>query len=277
MGQPPSLLKSKAVRRVLNAVVPSAQLDAFQKRTGVDPRKVEQAVLAEYPNGFLLLARGPFDAEDVVRAAGRRMARPDVAQSEPFVRRTGYLGTQRRALVALREDVVAVGAGVPPVMAALLARVREGAWQDQAGPALTGPEVQDLRERHGKAPLVLYAPRPLQLPSGFKTSLLLAQERALAASLHPVDAEQLRIDVGLRGEFPKGAEKNFRKLVESVARTSLGAALGLGESIDSLRVRAERDAVEMRLKIPAATLARGLKLLFVADLQKVLQAPQDKP
>jgi hypothetical protein len=77
------------------------------------------------------------------------------------------------------------------------------------------------------ASCVLFAPRPLELPGADKgVALLLAEERALAASASP-ETGALRVDVKLRGAFPPGAEQNFERLVLSVATSPLGQVLGL--------------------------------------------------
>jgi predicted Zn-dependent peptidase len=78
-----------AVRRVVDAVAPPELLDAFGRRTGVEPADVRELAIGEYDDGFVVIARGPFPADDVARAAGMRMIDVAARSDEPFVRSLG--------------------------------------------------------------------------------------------------------------------------------------------------------------------------------------------
>ncbi len=336
VAHPRALWAAPASHRVVAALLPPHFLRTFRDRTGVDPSTVDEAVMAEYPQGFVLLARLAVPAPEVVRAAGHRMDQLEARENAPFVRRLGWFGTDHRDIVALGDHVLVIGGDAGPEMASLLARAQLGRWAgaaeqpstgsrsgpapgassgrargagigqsgnrapsgsgrdggpngpnaagrsvppaavdppDASGPALVGPDVQALRETLGHAPLVVWAPEPLALPPGYGTSELLRQERALGATLVPAGQNALHVTIALRGAFPNGAVDNFRQLVHSVAQSPLGGALGLRDALDSLRVQVDDRAAVVRLTIPAASLAEGLRVLFVAQLGELLDGP----
>ncbi len=277
VAEPSVLMDAPAVRAVVEAVVVPELLDSFARRTGVEPGEVSELVVAEYDTGYVLLARGPYPAEDVVRAAANRMTPVAAQQDEPFLRRMGHIGADLVDVVALDEHVVMVASGVPDAAASLLARAEQGSWSGGLAPALSGADVEPLVEAHGQAPLVLYVPEPLELPPGFGTSLLLARQRTLAATVVPADEATLAVTVELRGELPEGAEQNFRALVESMGQSPLGAALGISEAARTLTIQVDDESATLRAQVSSATLAAGLRVLFVAQLEELLAGERAAP
>ncbi|MFW5876559.1 MAG: hypothetical protein ACOCXM_07470 [Myxococcota bacterium] len=268
--RPGALLAAPATRRVVQALVPPDAMRRLADRTGIDPVHVETAVVAEYARGHLVLLRGDFDAAARARELARaRMAPVESRSDAPFVRRGGHVGTDWRELVALRADVLAVAFGeIRDVTAAVVHRASQGRWPPSARAALGSESALDLLRVSGEAPASVHMPRPLELPEGFGTSVLLARERALVLVFEPA-GEDIEVGVDLRGEFPDGAEQNFRTLVTSVARTDVGAALGLLEGLETLRVQAERSRVVIHERVPADSLARGLVMLLGPDVRTV--------
>jgi hypothetical protein len=275
VARPAELHGSSAVRRVSNALVPDAFLEAFSLRNGVDPREVTEAVFAEYEHGFLLIVRGPWPASDVVRAAEQRMNTIEASADVPFVRRVGYLGTERRDLIALRDDVLVVASGVAEELAPLLTYAGQGRWPEGLSRALDTADGRALRPGPEGLPLVLYSPEPLDLPAGYGTSLLLGRQRPMAVRVSPADSEieALALEVELLGEFPEGAERNFRTLLESIGRTPLGGALGIAEAARTLSVQVDDRSAVLRFNVPSSTLGTGLHVLFVAELRDLFGEP----
>lgn len=272
-AEPSRLLAAPAVRR---AVAPLLLTDrarrAIERVLGVPLEDVHELVVAEHgERGRQILLRGPFDAPAAVRRMAERMTPVEVSSEEPLVRRAGFVGRVRREAVALRSDVLMVADDLADVVAhvasAALAPRKERSWT----PALASPEALALLAETEGAPLALHAPQPLDLPEGYGTSLLLAREEALAATLTPVDGTWLQLEVGLRGEFPEGAVDNFRALVTSVARSELGMAVGLGDGLPSLRVQTEPGRVLIRMRVRAGSLARGVRILVGPDVGAVVE------
>ena len=277
VAKPRSLMTSQAVREVVGAVIAPELIDSFERRTGVDPTEVTQVVAAEYDRGFVLIARGPWPASDVVRAAELRMSTVEASSDEPFVRRLGYLGRDLRDVIALADDVVMVAGGVPDVVSAILVRATRGEWPEGRSAALATADVAPLVEQYRAAPLQLYVPEPLELPEGFATSVLLARQRSLAATIVPEDEVTLGVAIALVGELPEGAEDNFRAMVESIGRSGLGAALGIAEAAETLSVQVDDESAVLRMRVRSSSLATGLRVLFVAQLEELLGGPPSAP
>jgi len=262
---------------VLDAIVPEAWILALANRTGIDLRLVEAVVFAAYPDGFVLLFQGPWSADAVVRGNGNRMNGVERSEGRPFVRRTGYLGADHRDLVALSDHVVLVAAGAPSAARVIVERARRGSWPEGATAALAQAEPAALLQSHRHRPAVLYAPHPLSLPPGHGTSVLLARERALALALHSEEGQALGLELSLVGEFPPGAEDNFRVLAESLAESALGAALGMHQAVQTLAIQVGPESVKLRMSFPARAVALGLRTLFVADIRELLGDEADQP
>jgi hypothetical protein len=276
VARPRELFRRRASAVVVGALIPETWLVAFESRTGVDPRLVEEAVYASYPDGFILLFQGPHKAEHVVVGNGNRMNGLERSERRPFVRRTGYLGTRHRDLVALSDHVVLVADGVPLKVRSLLARALTGRWQQETA-ALVGSDAASLLDEHRGHPATLYVPAPLSLPPGFGTSLLLARERALSASISSEDAQSLDLELTLVGEFPDGSERNFRALLESLAESHFGMALGMDGAARTLRIQVGPGSVRLRMSFVARAVALGLRALFVADIRELLGDEEHQP
>lgn len=273
-ARPVELVSAEATGRLVRAIFPAEQLDRFAQRTGVDPRQLTELVVAEHPEGRIVLARGPFDADFAVREAGERMAPIEASIDEPRVRRAGFLGDRRVDVAALDAHVIGWVEGTPQLAARVLAMARQP--ERERRHALAGESVSALRADLRDAPIALFAPHPLGIPLETGIGMLLAREQALAAAARVTDEGALRIDADLRGEFPPGAHDNFRALARSLAETDLGAALGLREALPSLRIEADDARVALSAHVDPAVLASGLRTVFVAELRELLE-PSDRP
>ncbi len=271
-ARPAELMEAPATRTVVDAVFDADQRDAFARRTGVEPHEVEELVVAEYEDGFAIIARGPWSARDVVLATESRMSSVEVRADAPFVRRMGFLGAERRDVTAIADHVVLFTSALPDVTATILSRVRNGRFP-QGHAALATPDLRALVERHASAPLALYVPAPLALPPELGIGMLLARQRALAAVATPAGPPDVAIGVQLVGEFPSTAQENFETLITSVAEQDLGAALGMREALPTLTVRVGENSVLMGLELRAESLSLGLRTLFGGEIAELLEAP----
>jgi hypothetical protein len=152
----------------------------------------------------------------------------------------------------------------PTLVAEVLAR-----RTDRALPhGFQAPEAEALYRSYAGASVALFAPRPLELELGSGAALLLAEERALAATARP-QSGAFGIAIDLRGEFPTGAEHNFRMLALNVAQSPLGHVLGLADLERSLVVQRAATGVQLTFEWPAQRLAHGLRTLFLDDLRSL--------
>lgn len=268
-ARPRVLFQSEVVRSLWTTVVDAQDEQNFAARTLVDPRAIDELVVFELPQaGYLVLARGAFVAREVVARAAERFTLPDVAIDQPLFRREGMSGVTRYAYVALDAHSVLASKNAPPALVAMvLSRIADR----KAPRVFDAPEPAALYKELKGGSLVVFAPRPLELPTADQgVALLLSEERALAASATP-EAAALRIDVKLRGAFPPGAEQNFERLVLSVAQSPLGQLLGLSEVGNDLKIARNDVGVSLAFSFPAQRLALGLRALFKDDLRDLMR------
>lgn len=269
LAQPRALMQAESARALWRTLVTEEREQAFRTRTGVDPREVEElVVIALGAEGYLLLARGAFDADAIVRAAGDRLAVRDVETDEPILRREGLAGVGRYAYAALDPHAILVAKDAEPaLLASVLARLSDR----QGVPLLETSDAEALYATHGSAPLLLLAPRALALEPGTAVALLMAEERALALSITP-SATSLQITIALRGTFPDGIEHNLRSWAHSVGQSDLGRALGLLNFAEHVQIQRAADGVLAHGSIAATDLISGMRLLFFDGMREIFPA-----
>lgn len=265
LARPAALAADPSVMEVVRALVPDERWDRFRASTGVDPRAIEQLAYAVYDDGSVLLCRGPFLARVVVAETANGMMLVDSSSDAPLMRRGGIYHGERRDLIAVAEHELMVVTGSPALTGRALSALR-----GEVEPALGSPAATELWATHERAPLVVVAPSHLSLEPGTGVALLLAREDALAAVLTPLGDGRLGLAVDIRGELPPGADENFRQLVRSVALSDLGAAIGMGELVESLAVEASDRRALVTASIRPGSLARGLRALLLAEIEEVV-------
>jgi hypothetical protein len=261
---PAAIFASDALRPVAQELVSAERLDAFRARHGVDLRTLERLVIAEYgpsegltEGATIYFARGAFHAEVVVAEIGNRMSPLESEDSRPVMRRAGTYRMQRVELLALGPTTVALTDGPPALSGRIVATQQAARTRAETG-SFDAPLVL---MRHG---------RPDLPPEGL--GLLLARLEHTTVTFNAVGLA-LEIDVQLQGEFPPGAEDNFRTLVTSIAQSDLGHALGMQEVARSLVVHASSSEVSMHATADAATIASGLRALVGAEMDELLALP----
>lgn len=279
MLRPRSIFEDAVTRHVAESVFDARARDRFAGRTGIELVEVEEGILAEYEEGTIILARGPWPASDVVLASEVRMNTVElrVDEQDGRTRRTGWIGTDRYDFAALDEHVLFVAQGAVPEAVELLDRVDRGEFERPEEGAFATAESRDLLREHQQAPLVVHSPSPLELSPDTGLGLLLARERALAVRVErsQTRSDALHVAADIRGEFPESATDNFRHLVESMSRDGLGAALGIEGSIETLRIQVDGDRAQLSMDVDANALARGLAIVVGGDLWELVRgAPE---
>lgn len=269
LARPDELAREPASRRVVTAFASDARLEQYRQHTGIDPRTLTELAWASTPAGQVMIVRGPFHAPLAVAEMGQRMLPVESSADAPFVRRAGHYQGARRDLVAISDHVLVAVTGTPALTQAVMARVR---GDDRSPALLERADLAPVVLEHRAAPVVLIAPQPLALPPGSGLALLLARERALVATITPTGVDELSLAADLRGEFPPGADGNFRQLVESLAETDLGGALGMRDVLTTLSAQADDGRVLLRARVPAAAIAGGLRVLFDAEISELVDS-----
>ncbi|MFT3927889.1 MAG: hypothetical protein QM778_35505 [Myxococcales bacterium] len=266
VAQPKVLLESPSVRSLWRAMVAEDHERAFAQRTGVDPLQVSEFVALEVPpHGYIVMARGPFDADDVVKRAGQRIAVLDVTSDEPMVRREGLRGDGRYAYASLDSHAILAAKDAPPdLVGAMLRRT-----QDAKTPsAFDAPDAESLEAAHVSAPLVVFHLAPIGFQPGTPIALLFSRQRSLALAVRPAGT-MLAVAVDLRGEFPPGAEHNFRTLVHSMGREPFGASLGLTQVAEGMGVRSDEQGVLLTANLESTAIESTLKLMFAQEMREL--------
>lgn len=271
VARPKQLAESPGMRALWRTLVLEEREQAFVARTGIDLLQLTELVAFEVPpSGYVVLARGPFDAAEVVKRAGQRIAVVEVASDGPL-RREGLRGDGRYAYASLDSHAVLSAKDAPPeLIAAILSR--------STGTRSTGPQRENALESadghallalHHDAPLVLLDLEPLPFEAGTPIALLFARQRSLGLAARPTE-NKLSLTLDLLGEFPNGAEQNFRNLVRSLQNTALVSALGLSNVADSIEVRAEAQGVRLSTTFEAQLLERALRQLVSAEMRDLV-------
>lgn len=243
-------------------------MDDFFERVEVNRRSVDRCVFATFPSGYVLVVAGRFDAEDVVRRAGKRMHEVRISKDVPLVRRGGWFGPDRYDLVVLRAGHFVVTTGGDEALKAVLDQVRRGRFADGVKKAVS----DGLLARAGRAPVRLFVPEPLKVPLHTSVGSLLRFQRALWATLIPVPGQRssLGLRVVLEGRFAPNSEENFRRLVSFLSHHGFGVSLGLQHSLSTLSVRRTDAAVHMSMSLDAARTGRGVRLLVKGGMMDLI-------
>ncbi len=268
VAQPKLLAESAAMRSLWRSMVFEDREREFVARTGVEPFEVTELVVLEVPPaGYVLMARGPFIADEVVRRAGARIAVLDVTSDAPVVRREGLRGDGRYAYVALDTHAMLAAKDTPPeLIGEILLRARD----PKAPSAFDASDAHALESAHAGAPLMVFQLAPIPFQPGTPIALLFARQRALAVAVRP-SGTQLAISVDLRGEFPPGAEQNFRTLVSSIGKEPLGASLGLSAVAQTMGVRLDEQGVLLTASLESAAIEGTLKLMFAREIRELFE------
>lgn len=258
---PRTLFEEPASRLLIARLVPDAQWEALRVQHGIDPRLLEQVVVASYEEGDIYVLRGPFLAHVAVAEMAHRMVPVESRVEAPRARVGGVFRGTRVDAIAIGPHTLAIVAGPPALSGRLLATL-EG---------VSAPfEVAELRSLPGAAPFVWLRPVPLALTPDAPIGILLARERSMSLTASPSAPGSIAVALRFTGEFPPGAETNFRRLAASLAQTDLGRAVGMPEALASLTVQSEGSQVELAAVLGAEGLARGLWLAMGAEIAAAL-------
>jgi hypothetical protein len=277
IARPRELFRATASRHVIDAIIPDERFESYRQHTGIDPRELDELVWAEADDGSICVIRGPFNAPLAVAEMGRQMLPLESSSEEPFLRRGGHYAGARRDVLALSTGMLVAITGSPLLTRATLDRIELDRRDVQRTPSnleTASSAVFDMLRAHGDAPLIVIAPRPLGLPTDSGVGLLLSQERRMIVSATPEGPDAILLRIDLEGDFPPGADQNFRTLVESLAESDLGAALGMRDALSSLSIAADDVHVSIRATLPARVLAAGLRILFQAEISELISPVQ---
>ena len=266
---PQVLTTEGPMQDVVFALVGDDFLSRIRERTAVDLLSLRETALAFYDDETLLLARGPYSAEEIVTVVGMHMRVVVQQDSEPTRRSGTYDGRTLFHAAAIGPHEYALSRGEGAVLSRLLQRLHAG--ETPAPDRLAERDMQRALSPLPDGPLRIAVSAPLRLPLNSPLGLLLANQRAMAIAVTEADGERLRLQIAFVGEFPVGAETNFRQWIEAMARDDLGRVMGLNRALDSLAVVDDNDRIVVSITISSGDLVRGIRVLFDAEIADLVE------
>jgi len=259
------------MRNVIFALVGDDFLERVRERTAVDLLSLRETALAFYDDETLLLARGPYSAEEIVTVVGMHMRVIVQQDSEPTRRSGTYDGRTLFHAAAIGPHEYALSRGEGAVLSRILQRLHAG--ETPAPDRLAERDMQRALSGLPSAPLRIAVSTPMRLPLNSPLGLLLSNQRAMAMAVTEAEGEQLGLHVAFVGEFPAGAEANFRQWIEAMAQDDLGRVIGLNRGLSSLDVIADSDRVVVSMTISSGDVVRGIRVLFDAEIVDLVNGP----
>jgi hypothetical protein len=253
---------------VVHAVATEDGLSRYAQTTGLDLRRLREAVVASYATGegdaTAYLVRHDADPRALERRFRSRLTRGErsVVLRPGVSVVSGTLGLRSQAVALLGRDVAcfqhdgSMSRG-PARVAALYAT---GELR-RAPTALAGEPLRPLAERLGRAPALALAPGPFEGPLARGLRGLLAGATAAGAALRPTAAKTLALDAVVTGAFGDDAPAAADELARSwgeLASSQPGRLLGLDAPAREPALSSGRDAIGLSVELDPARLARGL-------------------
>lgn len=257
--RPDELMASPVLGPIAREFIGAEDLERIELRFGLRPNEVEELIFAEYDDEFIVIARSTREVRPIAEAITSRMNTVELESDEPLFRRGGFVGTQRRELAVLRDDVLAYG-----TMAASMTGVVERAQRNMTS---VGSAQAEWLVTSG--PLAFYKFESLGFPIDSPIGMVFAQQQRTRVTFTEAGR-----DVGLRiafdGEFPPDADSNLRALVAAIARSDLGRLIGLDQAFPSLEVSQTQGALSLEAAWPAEPLRTGLRRALAPNMEVLL-------
>jgi hypothetical protein len=275
-SRPREFLSVPALRDALATVIPDARFESFARRHGgVDPRRIDELVVAAFPAGRLVVARGALDPARVEAAFVARAESVVGRASEGAVRRVwGNVAGEPEALAIFARDGLALERGAPGPLRASIYFAEQRLRRSL--PALRAEPLQAAAALAGDAPLRAFAPGPFTGEGAAGVAGLLRATTAVAASLRPLAAPPdgavlLRVVLtGAWGDDAPAAAERLRAAFGVLSADPLGRLTGLDRPIREPVVSAEPAALRLEVVLDALALARGLHAAADASVAEVM-------
>jgi hypothetical protein len=136
------------------------------------------------------------------------------------------------------------------------------------GAALAGQETAT-----SDAPISVHVPGPFNERWQNAAGGLLSVATSLSAKLVPSGPEHASLELAIDGDFGDGnAAERLQATYMSVAASSTGALLGLGQSLDAQTKSNEaNDHIVLRARLQLTGIARGARAATSADLDEIFR------
>lgn len=264
-------------------VVPDARFRAFAAHNGkVDPRYLEELVVARYDHATLVLGRGTLEPVALHEAfATRALAvtgRTQVVASPPVVRLVGERDKEPLALTTFGAEAFAyeTGKGSALRVAELYAQKK----LHKAKPALLAPPLAEAAALLGPAAARAFVVGPFDGEwEGALGGLLRAATAVGLAIRSPEGGKgRLRASAVVLGAFDHAKDDAVRSLGASVdlllGKNPLGKMCGLDEPVESPVVVPVPGGLRVDATFDAQKLASGVHRALDAEISEIMKDPK---
>jgi hypothetical protein len=272
-GSPAKLAESQSFRPALDVVFPAARLRAAAETSGFALETLRSGLVAGFDLGTLYLAELPEPKAALARARFAARQIRDVTERRPepgVVVLSGLNEGVPNGLVTIDDRVVAYGVGDPMLWRVVeaYARGRLKAKRAFQGAALAGQE-----QAMNDAPISVHLPGPFNERWQAAAGGLLAVATSVSAKLLPSGPEHVSLELAIDGDFGDGnAAERLQATYMSVAASSTGALLGLGQSLDAqTKANEANDHIVLRARLKLTDIARGARAATSADVDEIFR------
>ena len=292
--RPKEIYADATLLPALTLGLPDDQVATFASRHGgVDPRQLDEIVVAAYPHATLLLGRGVIDPRKVEASFSDHSLGVDGRAVDhaagPLTTITrlwadvpnGAGPTQHEQLVLMGHEVVGLEIDeqppvegkptVGPARAAELFALRKLA---KARPALAAPPLESAAKVLGDAPVLVMFPGPFEGQAASALGGLLRAATAVGMAAKPDGAGTVRIKITVLGAFgdkaPQAADK-LSAATDMVAASSLGRLAGLDHPKRPFQARSTPESATVEGAVDALALARGVLAATSAQISEIMQ------
>lgn len=284
-AHPRDVLGHAELLPLLAMVVPDVEFRAFAaKHGGVDPRALEDLVVATYGESTLVLGLGDFDGPSLERAFSDRTTRVTLRAIDrrggplsSIVRVEGAPEADHLALVmfgrrAIGLETHAVTGRAGPLRVSELFAMNRLA---RAKPALRAPPLDVAMRAMGNAPVRVFFPGPFEGETGNGLAGLLRAATAVAIAVRVGDTSAtFDVTVSLFGAWNEDAPKagqRFAAAVENMTRSDLGRLCGWHEPIQGPDLTTSPTILTVSARIDAVKLAQGARAATRGQIEEIMK------
>jgi hypothetical protein len=273
--EPQALLEHEALKAGLAKLFPDFRLDALERSSAIDVRKLDRAVIASYPGSTLFVLRGVPDPMEVERRMRARLM-SDVVRTvhrDDAVLLTGKLANgQRRAVVAMTPGIVVLESG--EVRHAKAAYYHALGKLKRSPGAMDAPGVKALAARLGAAPVLAFAPGPFEgeWAAGVHGLLGAADGAAASVRITPIGTLQGSFVVaGPWGERAEAASGRVARSWDDISQSGFGRLTGLNDPVHAPLPTHAPDAASLTVEVNAQRFVDGLRHAVSAQISEIMQ------
>ena len=277
-ARPAQIADNPALASALSGLLPPARLDAYERATAVDLRKLPAALVAGYDLGILYVAALPSAAAPQIRErfASRLTDGGIVKQVRSDIYRIS--GTEKDtplALVSVENRMVALASGD-----LTLARVVEAyaARRLKSPTALRGAALSTLAPPATEVLVAFYAPGPFSGATLAAAPRLLDSSIGLGLEVSAASATSVTLSATLAGEWsePTTEREELARVWKALAESQTGRLLGL-DTAQNVDLSSTREHLRLTLELAIAPLISGLRALTVANAPEIFDLIPSTP